>query len=308
MRSRRISTWAGVVVAVLIGVGAAGQSHINGALAQSLGSGPHAAVISFGTALAVSLLVVAGNRAARQGVRRVLESFRTGQLPLWGFLGGLLGAQMVFAQTYLVPVVGVAVFMTSRMVGQLIGSMSIDHFGWLGSPVRRLTRTRSIGAALAVAAVMVIASGSDVEIQWVGYLLAGAVAGFLVSLQMGVTGAIKLHARNSFSATLLNFAVGTSALLTVMLVGMSLGWVHAGPLPVEPWKYLGGVLGALYVVLIAAIVRTLGVTLLSLSIVGGQLLGSLIFDTIVGRFSWLLVAGLCLAFIGIGLANMPTRR
>lgn len=303
----RTPTWVSVLLAVFVGVGSAGQSHVNGALSVSLQSQPHAAVISFGGALFVMLLIAAARKSVRVGVGRVVSALRSGELPWWGLLGGVFGAQMVFAQTLLVPIVGVAVFMTSRVVGQLIGSLSIDHFGWIDVPVKRLTWTRALGALLAIGAVVLVALGSEIDSLWIGYLGLGSFAGFLVALQMGVTGTVRSHAQNSQSSTLLNFFVGSLALFAVAVSSTAFGWVEPASLPAEWWMYLGGPLGALYVFLIATIVRRLGVMLLSLSIVGGQLLGALIFDAIVGQLSLVLVFGIALAFIGILVTNIGAK-
>jgi transporter family-2 protein len=52
------------------------------------------------------------------------------------------------------------------------------------------------------------------------------------------------------------------------------------PLPAEPWLYLGGPLGVVYIFVSAAIVQYTGVLLLGLGAVVGQLLTSVVLDAL----------------------------
>lgn len=297
-----------LVIAVLVGVGSATQSRINGTLAETVGSGPHAAAIAFGTGLALLLLLTACVKSARAGLRRTIAAARGGEMPWWGFLGGACGASFVLAQGLSVPFLGVAVFMTSMVVGQLLGSLAVDHFGWLGAPVQRISWMRGIGTLLALLAVGLVGLGGGVTLGSTGFMAIGAVAGFLVALQLGITGTVRQHARESVSPALINFAVGFAVLLGAALLASLLGLVEFSGLPREWWLYLGGVIGVIYIFVTASVVRGLGVFMLSLSLVGGQLVGSLFFDLLSGHFSWLLLCGVVLAFVGILVSHLGARR
>jgi transporter family-2 protein len=56
----------------------------------------------------------------------------------------------------LVSRLGAALLLASIVVGQLVASLLIDHYGWLGAPVHRISPARLIGAALLVAGVALI--------------------------------------------------------------------------------------------------------------------------------------------------------
>lgn len=64
---------------------------------------------------------------------------------------GALGASLVFAIAWLIPQVGAGPLMITLLAGQIIGGLLISHFGWLGSPVDRITLSKVAGVALVIA-------------------------------------------------------------------------------------------------------------------------------------------------------------
>ena len=64
---------------------------------------------------------------------------------------GALGASLVFAIAWLIPQVGAGPLMIVLLAGQIVGGLLISHFGWLGSPVDRITLSKLAGVALVVA-------------------------------------------------------------------------------------------------------------------------------------------------------------
>ncbi|MGK9043325.1 DMT family transporter [Mammaliicoccus vitulinus] len=52
--------------------------------------------------------------------------------PKWSLLGGILGVIYLTVIVVSVPFVGVGITMTAVIIGQLIMSMVVEHFGWLG--------------------------------------------------------------------------------------------------------------------------------------------------------------------------------
>ena len=82
-------------------------------------------------------------------------------------------------------------------------------------------------------------------------------------------------------------------------------------LPAEPWLYVGGALGFVYILLASFLVAHTGVLLLGLGSVLGQLAGSIVIDLIwpaaAGPALWQLVAMIALAAASVVVA-MPRRR
>jgi transporter family-2 protein len=59
---------------------------------------------------------------------------------------GAIGAWLVLAIAWLIPGVGAAPVMLMLLAGQILGGMLISPFGWLGSPVHRVSVTNLVGA------------------------------------------------------------------------------------------------------------------------------------------------------------------
>jgi transporter family-2 protein len=67
---------------------------------------------------------------------------------------GALGACLVFAIAWLLPQVGARAMFITLIAGQVLGGMILSHFGWLGSPVQRISVTNLVGAAVMIAGVV----------------------------------------------------------------------------------------------------------------------------------------------------------
>src|SRR5580658_4819776 len=67
---------------------------------------------------------------------------------------GALGACLVFAIAWLLPQVGARAMFITLIAGQVLGGMILSHFGWLGSPVQRITLTNLLGAAVMICGVV----------------------------------------------------------------------------------------------------------------------------------------------------------
>ena len=67
----------------------------------------------------------------------------------WYTLGaGVFGLVVIAAISYMIPRVGVAASIITVVAGQLLVGTILDHYGWLGAPLRPLDLTRSIGLAV----------------------------------------------------------------------------------------------------------------------------------------------------------------
>ncbi|MBY8848440.1 DMT family transporter [Saccharothrix sp. MB29] len=82
--------------------------------------------------------------------------------------------------------------------------------------------------------------------------------------------------------------------------------------PAEPWFYAGGVLGIVTIGSAVLAVRRLGVLLVGLCQVAGQLVGALAVDLVApaagGQLSAVTVIGTALTLIAVAVAALPARR
>ena len=79
------------------------------------------------------------------------------KMPWWAPLGGLAGAVAVFGGLLFVDKVGAGPFNGLLITANLLTSLALDHFGWLGMPRHRAGRERLAGALLMVAGIVLIA-------------------------------------------------------------------------------------------------------------------------------------------------------
>ena len=78
------------------------------------------------------------------------------QAPLVAWMGGFLGAFFVSVMVTVVPRVGVALAFSLAIGGQMLATLLIDHFGWLGVPEKPINLWRVLGAILITSGVVLI--------------------------------------------------------------------------------------------------------------------------------------------------------
>jgi transporter family-2 protein len=66
---------------------------------------------------------------------------------------GALGACLVFAIVWLLPQVGARGMFLNLLAGQVLGGMVLSHYGWLGSPVQRMSVVNVVGAGVMILGV-----------------------------------------------------------------------------------------------------------------------------------------------------------
>ncbi|MEU8296693.1 DMT family transporter [Micromonospora sp. NPDC048909] len=268
----------GVGLATVSGLAVAGQSRINGELGVRLADGFAAAVVSFGVGLLVLLALVPATPAGRRGLVAVRRALAAGALRPWQCLGGVCGAFLVATQGLTIGTLGVAVFTVAVVAGQSGSSLAVDRAGIGPTGRQAVTAQRLTGAALTVAAVLLAVSDRLGDPGALVLAVLPLLAGIGIAWQQAVNGRVRAAADSALTATLINFAVGTVALLVAFAIDIAVrGW-PAGSLPTEPWLYLGGPIGIVFIALAAAIVRFTGVLLLGLATIAGQIVGAVLLD------------------------------
>jgi bacterial/archaeal transporter family-2 protein len=298
-----VNQTTGVSLAVLGGAGAALQARINGELALRIGDGIAAATISFLIGFFLLMLALGW---MRPGLLKVRLALRDGSLRWWQLLGGMCGAFLVATQGLTVPTLGVAVFTVAIVAGQSASSLAVDRAGLAPGGKRVLTANRAWGSALCVAAVIIAVSDRIGDAKALGLALLPALAGVGIAWQQGMNGFVRQAAGANLPPTFVNFCAGTLALLLVLGADLLItGGV--GPLPTELWLYLGGPLGIGFIAIAAAVVERIGVLLLGMASIAGQILGSLVIDAVApaaaGPPHARTIAGALLALVAVALAS-----
>ncbi|GAA3405383.1 MULTISPECIES: DMT family transporter [Pseudarthrobacter] len=327
--SPRLPLLAGLPLAVGAGLAIPVQGRINGALGTRLNDGIAAAVVSFSTGLVVMILISLLLPRGRAGLARILPAVRSRAFPRIYVLAGGIGALFVFAQSFTVGILGVALFTVATVTGQTVSGLLVDKLGIGPAGRKSVTAIRVIGCLLTIAAVAWAVSprfaaaggtpgmaadggaGPGGPAALLVPLLLPVAAGFLMSFQQAMNGTATVHYGTPIAATLVNFIAGSVVLWTAYAVKVSVAG-PGNPLPAEWWYYLGGPMGCVFIGLGALLVRSLGVLVTGLGMIAGQLLGSLALDVVLPAPGTIVapatVLGTILTLAAIILATLPWPR
>ncbi|QDK71722.1 DMT family transporter [Lactococcus protaetiae] len=144
----RLAGWQ--IWGVLIGMMGATQQAINGHLGVLLKNSSEASFISFliGTILILFVVLL---------VDRRLPSWKTlRQAKAWNFFGGILGSLFVLATVIAVPHIGAGLTVVMGLIGQIIGSMLVQQFGWWKSPKYQIVAVQIVGVLVMLLGVVFI--------------------------------------------------------------------------------------------------------------------------------------------------------
>ena len=132
-----------------------------------------------------------------------------------------------------------------------------------------------------------------------------------IAWQAATNGRLSQRVRSPLAATFMSFIAGTIALLVAAGISIAVRGAPDAP-PTEPWLYLGGFLGAAYILLGAFIVAHIGVLLMGLGSVLGQLATSVIIDLIwpaaAGPAPWQIIGMVVVAVASVAVALPRSRR
>lgn len=302
-----------LLVALAVGAIIPVQTAANSRLRLSVGGRPLvSALISFSVALACSVLattVLQGNP---------LPQFAPGaQTSWWIWLGGFFGVCFVMGNILLFPKLGAVQTVVLPILGQVVMGLIIDQFGLFGSPQLKVSLARVLGAAVVVAGIALVlgvgrrgASGSSgsggdfVGAGVWGYRALGVGIGMGSAMQTAINGYLGTVAGSSLHASEINLFVGLVLLLVAVLV-TSPRQLTVAPSPGPAWMWLGGVVGAAFVIAGATLAPILGTATTVIAFNAGTITGGQVMES-VGAFGArknpvtpVRLVGLVLIFVGV---------
>ena len=142
-----------ILLMLMAGAGVAAQIVINAQLRVAAGSALWATNISFAVSMAAGLAALT---FAAVFAREPLPAPALWRAPWWIWVGGLGGAAYVLLAILLARQLGAALLSAAGILGQLVAAIVIDHYGWLGTPVHRVSAARAIGVVLLATGVALI--------------------------------------------------------------------------------------------------------------------------------------------------------
>jgi transporter family-2 protein len=134
------------VFGLFLGIVLALHLSMNGKVGASIGN-PRVANAVFwtiGGAMAILIGASGWQSGALSGLKQVHPLLLT---------AGAIGACLVFAIAWMQPQVGARGMFMTLIAGQVLGGMILSHYGWLGSPVQRISLINGLGALLMLGGV-----------------------------------------------------------------------------------------------------------------------------------------------------------
>lgn len=144
-----LNTAFSLFLAAAAGVSIVVQQVLNANLRAAIGSAAWSGFASYLVGLVcMALLAIAMGDPIPTGV--------VARIPWWSWSGGMFGAVFIAFAILLVPKLGAATFIALLVAGQMLASVTLDHFGWLGLAQREIDLPRMIGVLLLIGGVVLI--------------------------------------------------------------------------------------------------------------------------------------------------------
>lgn len=142
-----------IFIAIIGGALLSVQAAINGQLGSKVGVF-RCAFLTFSVGALISALLIFYFEPA--------QSMTLLNVPKWQLLGALCGVPYIVIMTFAVPRIGTAVSTVAVIFGQLLMSLLIDNFGWLGNESLPFSLNRLL-AVIALAIALYFIHSSSVK-------------------------------------------------------------------------------------------------------------------------------------------------
>ena len=144
------TTLALIAFAIAVGCLPPIQAGVNATIASHHGHPLWGALTNTIVASLTLVLIIVVMRVPTAGARGLADA------PAWSWLGGVMGAVMVLSAIILAPRLGAAAYVSAMVVGTVAASMTVDHFGLVGFPVRPASVQRIVGGLLVIVGMVLV--------------------------------------------------------------------------------------------------------------------------------------------------------
>jgi transporter family-2 protein len=266
---------------LLVGTLLALQAAANVQLAAAMTSpvGASTLQLAIGAALLVALAAAGGSLGALEGVERA---------ELWQLLGGLGSALYITAGILVLPRLGALVAVGLFVAGQMLASLLLDGFGWLGVERNPPGVPSLFGAAAVTAGAWLIvraqAGAGALEHaarERSGWIALALAAGAVLPVQGAVNAQLNAELDATLTVGAFSFLVATAAMALALAAAVAAGTPRprvAGLPSVPWWGWLGGLCGATYVTSVFLLMPEVGAAPVVVLTVAGQQLASIAVD------------------------------
>ena len=297
------------LIVIALGMLVPVQTAANGRLRGRVQSAWVATLISF----AVSSCVLTG-ASAIVGMPLWPTSVQVGAAPWWSWGGGLVALLTITAYMYLFRELGMLQATILPIVGQLMFSLVIDHFGLFHTAQIAFTPLRALAALLLIsgAVLAIMRQGQQREAEGAynpriaAWQLLGVGCGCLLASMGAIYGSLGQALGSATQASACSFAIATASMLLCCTVTGQVGAVLRAFNRQDPWwMWLGGIVGAVSVCGTAWLLPQLGAGVFFMLLLIGQIAQGLCMEwrgwlgAVRRRISAAQIAGVLLMVTGI---------
>ncbi|OIQ50116.1 Inner membrane protein YdcZ [Pseudodesulfovibrio hydrargyri] len=142
--------WMFFLFALVAGAGLPIQTGINLRLRESLLDSVWVSAISFTVGAVTLFAYLLVSRTPSPSLAMAASA------PAWTWTGGMLGAFFVFAGIVLAGQIGATSTMAWLLLGQIVASLALDHYGVLGYQLHAVSWPRVFGVCLLLAGALLV--------------------------------------------------------------------------------------------------------------------------------------------------------
>jgi bacterial/archaeal transporter family-2 protein len=203
----------------------------------------------------------------------------------WQLAGGLGSAVYITAGILLFPRLGALVAVGLFIAGQMLASILLDGFGWLGVEQDAPGAPVLAGAAAVAAGAWLIvrahAGAETLARGRAGWLALAVAAGAVLPLQGAINARLNASLDAAVAVGAVSFVVATAAMALVLgaILAAGASRPRVAPLRGVPWwGWLGGLCGATYVTSVFLLLPEIGAAPVVVLTVAGQQVASVAVD------------------------------
>ena len=305
-----------IIIALLMGMLFPIQTAANARMRASVGPAFVATFIAF----SVSSLVLCGV-SLLCGMAILPTAAQAAAVPWWGWIGGIIGLCTITATIYLFKALGQLQTIILPLLGQLLFSLVIDHFGLFGSVRIPLSALRVVAMLLLIGGVLLIVvvpnlkKGKTAQPTAGGHTLlwqiTGIVAGCLMASIGAIYGRLGVCLGSAVQASTVSFLIATATIAVFCIGSGKIGCVRKAFSKQNPWwMWLAGIFGAIAVFGNAWLIPQIGAGAFFMALLLGQMALSLLMEdrgwlgAMRKRITPVQLAGIALMVAGIALIRL----
>lgn len=273
-----------LITALLTGMFFPIQTAANARMRASVGPAFVATFIAF----SVSSLVLCGV-SLLCGMVILPTAAQISTVPWWGWTGGIIGLCTITATIYLFKALGQLQTIILPLLGQLLFSLVIDHFGLFGSVRIPLSALRVFAMFLLISGVLLVVVVPNLSKNKVGqpaigshillWQITGVVTGCLMASIGAIYGRLGVCLGSAVQASAVSFLIAT-VIIAAFCVGS--GKIHCVRKALSKqtpwWMWLAGVFGAIAVFCNAWLIPQIGAGAFFMALLLGQMSLSLLME------------------------------